>query len=56
MSKNSFNAKSTLSAAGKDYEIFDITGLDGADTLPFSLKVLLKNLPPFFVPVLRRQF
>ncbi|MEI6215667.1 MAG: aconitate hydratase AcnA [Actinomycetes bacterium] len=44
MSKNSFNAKSTLSAAGKDYEIFDITGLDGADTLPFSLKVLLENL------------
>ena len=44
MSKNSFNAKSTLSAAGKDYEIFDITGLDGAQTLPFSLKVLLENL------------
>ena len=44
MSKNSFNAKSTISAAGQDYEIFDITGLDGAATLPFSLKVLLENL------------
>lgn len=44
MSKNSFNAKSQLEAAGKSYEIFDITGLEGASTLPFSLKVLLENL------------
>ena len=44
MSKNSFNAKSRLEAAGKSYEIFDITGLEGASTLPFSLKVLLENL------------
>jgi len=44
MSKNSFNAKSTIEAAGKTYEIFDITKLDGAASLPFSLKVLLENL------------
>ena len=44
MSKNSFNAKSQLDVAGNSYEIFDITGLDGAKTLPFSLKVLLENL------------
>jgi len=44
MSKNSFNAKSQLEAAGSTYEIFDITALDGAKTLPFSLKVLLENL------------
>ncbi len=44
MSKNSFNAKSTLSVAGESYEIFDISKLDQADTLPFSLKVLLENL------------
>jgi len=44
MSKNSFGAKSQLEAAGKKYEIFDITGLEGAATLPFSLKVLLENL------------
>jgi aconitate hydratase len=44
MSKNSFNAKSQLEVAGSTYEIFDITGLEGASTLPFSLKVLLENL------------
>ena len=44
MSKNSFNAKTTLEAAGTSYEIFDITGLEGSQTLPFSLKILLENL------------
>jgi len=44
MSKNSFNAKTTLEAAGKSFEIFDITKLEGAASLPFSLKVLLENL------------
>jgi len=44
MSKNSFNAKTTIEAAGHSYEIFDITKLDGAASLPFSLKVLLENL------------
>ncbi len=44
MSKNSFNAKETLEVAGKSYEFFNITGLDGAKDLPFSLKVLLENL------------
>jgi len=44
MSKNSFNAKTTIEAAGQSYEIFDITKLDGAASLPFSLKVLLENL------------
>ena len=44
MSNNSFNAKETLEVAGKSYEFFNITGLDGAKDLPFSLKVLLENL------------
>jgi aconitate hydratase len=44
MSKNSFGAKKSLEVSGKSYEIFDITGLDGASTLPFSLKILLENL------------
>ena len=44
MSNNSFNAKTTLEAGGKSYEIFDITQLEGAASLPFSLKVLLENL------------
>ena len=44
MSKNSFNAKSNLDVAGHSYEIFEITGVEGSATLPFSLKVLLENL------------
>jgi len=44
MSKNSFNAKKNLEVAGKSFEIFDISAIDGASNLPFSLKVLLENL------------
>ena len=44
MSKNSFNAKRDLEVAGKSFEIFDISGIEGADDLPFSLKILLENL------------
>jgi hypothetical protein len=44
MSKNSFNAKKNLDVAGKSFEIFDISSIDGAKDLPFSLKVLLENL------------
>jgi len=44
MSKNSFGAKRSLEVSGKSYEIFDITGLEGAANLPFSLKILLENL------------
>ncbi len=44
MSKNSFNAKKNLEVAGKSFEIFDISAIDGAANLPFSLKILLENL------------
>lgn len=44
MSKNSFNSKSQLSVAGQSYEIFDISQIEGAQNLPFSLKILLENL------------
>ena len=44
MSKNSFDAKTTIEVAGKKYEIFDISKLPESATLPFSLKVLLENL------------
>jgi len=44
MSRNSLGTKKNLSVAGKSYEIFDISGVDGAADLPFSLKVLLENL------------
>ena len=44
MSKNSFNAKKNLDVAGESFEIFDISSIEGASNLPFSLKVLLENL------------
>ncbi len=44
MSKNSFNAKKNVEVAGKSFEIFDISSIEGATNLPFSLKVLLENL------------
>lgn len=44
MSKNSFNAKKNLEVAGKSFEIFDISQIEGAANLPFSLKILLENL------------
>lgn len=44
MSKNSFDAKKNLEVAGKSFEIFDISAIEGASNLPFSLKVLLENL------------
>ncbi|NBR93885.1 MAG: aconitate hydratase AcnA [Actinobacteria bacterium] len=44
MSRDSFKAKRTFSSAGRNLEIFDITGLEGAADLPFSLKILLENL------------
>ena len=44
MSKNSLGSKKNLTVAGKEYEIFDISKIEGAATLPFSLKVLLENL------------
>lgn len=44
MSNDSFNARKKLEVAGKSYEIFDITKLEGSVTLPFSLKILLENL------------
>ena len=44
MSKNSLGRKKNLTVAGKDYEIFDISQVEGAADLPFSLKILLENL------------
>ncbi|MGA9283963.1 MAG: aconitate hydratase [Solirubrobacteraceae bacterium] len=44
---NSFEAKSTLQAAGREYEIFRLDALQerfDVARLPFSLKVLLENL------------
>lgn len=43
-SVNSFGAQAQLEVAGKNYQIFDITSVEGASRLPYSLKVLLENL------------
>ncbi|MCX9190719.1 aconitate hydratase [Carbonactinospora thermoautotrophica] len=44
MSANSFNAHSTLQVDDRSYEIFRLDAVEGADRLPYSLKVLLENL------------
>nr|WP_237699511.1 aconitate hydratase [Kytococcus sedentarius] len=44
---DSFGAKSTLAVGSNEYQIHrikDVEGLEGAETLPYSLKVLLENL------------
>ena len=43
-SLNSFSAKDTLEVDGAEYEIFRTDAVEGHQTLPFSLKVLLENL------------
>jgi len=48
-SLDSFKCRKSLTAAGKEYQYFDLkvaeqNGLKGASKLPFSLKVLLENL------------
>ena len=41
---NSFNTRTTLNVNGKDYEIFQLSKIAGAEKLPFSMKILLENL------------
>jgi aconitate hydratase len=43
-SNDSFGAKGTLEVGDGRYEIFRLAAVDGAEALPFSLKVLLENL------------
>ncbi len=45
MSANdSFQARDQLEVQGTSYEIFRLDAVDGADRLPYSLKILLENL------------
>ncbi len=44
MSQDSFGAKGTLQVGTDSYGIFRLSEVDGAEKLPFSLKVLLENL------------
>ncbi|GAB3286199.1 aconitate hydratase [Sinomonas notoginsengisoli] len=41
---DSFGAKGVLNVGGTDYEIFRLNSVEGANSVPFSLKVLLENL------------
>ncbi|MGY1826523.1 MULTISPECIES: aconitate hydratase [unclassified Blastococcus] len=43
-SKDSFGARSTLDVDGTQYDIYRLDAVEGAEKLPFSLKVLLENL------------
>jgi aconitate hydratase len=41
---DSFGARGTLQVGGAEHEIYRISAVEGAERLPFSLKVLLENL------------
>ncbi|GAA3687589.1 aconitate hydratase AcnA [Arthrobacter ginkgonis] len=41
---DSFGAKGVLDVNGNEYEIFRLNAVEGAQSLPYSLKVLLENL------------
>ncbi|GFZ80699.1 aconitate hydratase [Nesterenkonia alkaliphila] len=41
---DSFGSKGVLNVAGADYEIFRLNTVEGYESLPYSLKVLLENL------------
>jgi aconitate hydratase len=43
-STDSFGARGTIQAGGAEHEIFRLSAVEGAERLPFSLKVLLENL------------
>lgn len=41
---NSFNAQSTLTVNGRDYQVFRLEAVHGSRRLPYSIKILLENL------------
>ncbi|MGJ9401835.1 aconitate hydratase AcnA [Arthrobacter sp. KK5.5] len=41
---DSFGAKGVLDVDGNEYEIFRLKAVEGAESLPYSLKILLENL------------
>ncbi|SFQ97511.1 aconitate hydratase [Lentzea waywayandensis] len=43
-SKDSFGARGTLNVGDASYEVFRLSAVEGAERLPFSLKILLENL------------
>ncbi|CCH30398.1 aconitate hydratase [Actinosynnema sp. NPDC047251] len=43
-SKDSFGARGTLTVGDSSYEVFRLSAVEGAERLPYSLKILLENL------------
>ncbi|CAM3821905.1 aconitate hydratase AcnA [Isoptericola cucumis] len=43
-SVDTFGSKGTLEVGGKSYEIFRLAAVEGAERLPYSLKILTENL------------
>ena len=43
-STNSFNAHGELKVGDNSYEVYRLSAVEGSETLPYSLKVLLENL------------
>ncbi|GAA0642677.1 aconitate hydratase [Kutzneria viridogrisea] len=43
-SKDSFGARGTLTVGDASYEVFRLSAVEGAERLPYSLKILLENL------------
>ena len=43
-STNSFNAHGELTVGDQSYEVYRLSAVEGSETLPYSLKVLLENL------------
>jgi aconitate hydratase len=44
MSVNSFGAQATLTVGDDSYQIFRLDAVEGSESLPYSLKILLENL------------
>jgi aconitate hydratase len=44
MTANSFGSRAALKVADEEYQVYRLDAVEGSDTLPFSLKILLENL------------
>jgi aconitate hydratase len=44
MTANSFGSRATLDVSGMQYEIYRLDAVEGSQSLPYSLKILLENL------------
>jgi aconitate hydratase len=44
MTANSFGSRATLDVSGVQYEIYRLDAVEGSQSLPYSLKILLENL------------